>query len=1149
MVRSKLFDNRRNFLFIKFIAILLLALIGSGVIVTGQAIAVDLELVGSFDTWAKAVDIAVSGDFAYVTRDNWGLEVINISDPTAPEHKGQEDTLGYSYGVAVSGDYAYVADGTEGLQIIKISNPESPDLVWSVDTDGYAYGVAVSGDYAYVADGTEGLQIIKISDHKDPDPKKGSFDTAGIAWDVAVSGKYAYIADEYSGIQVIDISNSDAPNFEYNLDTDGAAYGIEIAGDFAYVADGYKGLQIIDISNRRIIGNANTDGQARRVTVSGNYAYVADGTDGLKVIDVSDPMAPFEAGDLDTNGSSYGVAFSRSHAYVADGYGKLKVVKIFLPAEISDPVPGSEFSSTSIRFTWNDSGADQYRLQIGTTGSGSEDVYYSNQGTNTSEMISGLPDSGETLYVRLSSLVNGEWLFNDYTYTACTASSNCHPVSVIPDNPEGVNRDHFGNTLAISDDWAVVGAYKGRAAYIYKREGSNWVQKTILTGYQDEFGKDVAISEDYIIVGSNAHGAFVYKRNGDEWSVMGKPYWTRLNPVGGVGYSYHGSSVSISGNYAIVGAFGDQEKGSQAGAAHIYKLEGDRWVHKQKLVAEDGATNDRFGYSVSISGDHAIIGAYQNGGIGSAYIFIKDNDETWDQLSKLVPNDGDAGDQFGIDVVISDDCAIIGSPNNNDYLGAAYVFKLKNNSWEEGEKLTDVNGQRSDYWGRYVNIDGNQAIISSQRTEAMLCERTDGDWSVEHNISIASPYGYRTPVAVSGNYAVFGNSNDIDDTDIAGGAAYFYNLTTDTHTRVIPDYHGGWDRFGQSVSISGNYAIVGAHNTNHNNRSDGTAYIFKKEGCNWIQKKLLAKSDGKTNDYFGLSVSISGDYAAVGAWGDDNPGFYSSGAVYVYQRNGEDWTESARLTAGSDMMKDGRFGYSVSLSGNYLLVGATQSNAVYFFKKEDFGNNWEFSQKIESWESSNTHFGYSVSIWENYAIIGCRYDTNQNGTWAGAAYIFEYETDQWIQKEKLIADGYDKSGYFGTSVSIHSDYAVAGAPKAGGWGDVYIYKRENGAWNQKQKITGDANRWHIGDSLAINENYLLINVKPEANEPKGLAPFGALYELDGENWIKKDDEYLTYDNQSAPGGVALSDDYVVVGASTAANSYGVNSGEVYFYNY
>ncbi|MCP4349126.1 MAG: hypothetical protein GY795_26905 [Desulfobacterales bacterium] len=162
-------------------------------------------------------------------------------------------------------------------------------------------------------------------------------------------------------------------------------------------------------------------------------------------------------------------------------------------AEISDPVPGSELSSTTVTFTWNDSGADQYWMRIGTTGAGSEDIYSDDQGTNTSKKISGLPDNGETLYLRLYSVVNGEWLYNDYTYTAMTETggTDCAAVWEIPqaecealvalynstDGPNwGDSATNKWNTDNSPSDWTGVTVSAGHVTRLY-RSSKN------LTGY------------------------------------------------------------------------------------------------------------------------------------------------------------------------------------------------------------------------------------------------------------------------------------------------------------------------------------------------------------------------------------------------------------------------------------------------------------------------------------------------------------------------------------------------------------------------------------------------------------------------------------------------------------------------------------------
>ena len=146
------------------------------------------------------------------------------------------------------------------------------------------------------------------------------------------------------------------------------------------------------------------------------------------------------------------------------------------------------------------------------------------------------------------------------------------------------------------------------------------------------------------------------------------------------------------------------------------------------------------------------------------------------------------------------------------------------------------------------------------------------------------------------------------------------------------------DEFGTSVSISGDYAIVGASRDDDNGTWSGSAYIFTPNDVdpnNWDQVAKLTASDGADYDHFGGSVSVSGDYAIVGAWGDDS----YTGSAYIFKRDGTNWSEQAKLLA-SDGAATDRFGVSVSVSGAYAIVGArddddngTDSGAAYMFGK------------------------------------------------------------------------------------------------------------------------------------------------------------------------------------------------------------------------
>ncbi|WP_226889029.1 DUF4114 domain-containing protein [Nostoc sp. MG11] len=282
-------------------------------------------LKGTLDTLGVAYSVAVVDNYAYVADANNGLQIIDITNPSAPFLKGSLDTTGLAYGVAVAGNYAYVADTTSGLQIIDITNPAAPSLKSTFDTI-FALNVAVVGNYAYVVDITSGLQIIDITNPTAPF-LKGTLNT-GPALGVTVVSDYAYVAG--NGLEIIDVTDPAAPSLTARFDTPGNAYGVAVAGNYAYVADYGSGLQIIDITDPTapfLKGTLDTTGNAYNVAVAGNYAYVADTTSGLQIIDITDPAAPFLKNTLDTPGAALGVAVVGKYVYIADENSGLQIIE------------------------------------------------------------------------------------------------------------------------------------------------------------------------------------------------------------------------------------------------------------------------------------------------------------------------------------------------------------------------------------------------------------------------------------------------------------------------------------------------------------------------------------------------------------------------------------------------------------------------------------------------------------------------------------------------------------------------------------------------------------------------------------------------------------------------------------------------------
>jgi hypothetical protein len=357
-----------------------------------------------------------------------------------------------------------------------------------------------------------------------------------------------------------------------------------------------------------------------------------------------------------------------------------------------------------------------------------------------------------------------------------------------------------------------------------------------------------------------------------------------------------GHSVAISGNYAIVGAPSDDDGGSTSGSAYIYKLSEGNWTQMVKLNASDADQYCQFGYSVAISGNYAIVGAYRDSEnayyAGAAYIY-KLSDGEWTETDKIMADDGEEQDCFGVSVSISGSYAFVGAYIKNNFTGAAYVFSVSDEGLgTQVAKLVPDDVAENDYVGYSVSISGNYAIVG-----------------IPHN----------------------------DDT----GSAYIYELSGGAWTEMIKltasdaaDYHC----FGWSVFISGNYAIVGAYQDDDGGAQSGSAYIYELSDGAWTEMEKLTASDAASTDRFGWSVSISGNYAIAGAYQDDDDAD-QSGSAYIYELSDGAWTQIAKLT-GSRASSSASFGYSVSISSDYYsIIGAqgysSYSGAVYIFGDSD----------------------------------------------------------------------------------------------------------------------------------------------------------------------------------------------------------------------
>lgn len=421
----------------------------------------------------------------------------------------------------------------------------------------------------------------------------------------------------------------------------------------------------------------------------------------------------------------------------------------------------------------------------------------------------------------------------------------------------------------------------------------------------EQFGNALSGSGDRVVVGywydfgNDSGSAYIFRNhaNGTPWALS-ENLWAqeaRLTPSDGATGDRFGSSVSIEKGQVAIGALFDDDAARNSGSAYVFRFDDngtpldptdDLWVEEDKLTALDASEGDLFGISVAISIDRAIVGAMEDDdagpGSGSAYMFRRDhndthdpNDDFWVQESKLTPWDVSEGDAFGVSVAIRGYRAIVGARADDDAgsnSGSAYVFRHDDNDtpydptddrWVQEAKLTASDAAAGDQFGTSVSISDDRAVVGAHLD--------DDAWYYSGSAYVFRCDDNATPLDPSDDFWV--QEDKLTASDAAGG-----------------------DRFGVSVSISGDRIVVGAAWDDDACLAEptcdsGSAYVFRRDDNGtssdatddfWAQQAKLVASDMSEGDVFGASVTICGDQAIVGAHLDDDDRGEDSGSVYTF---------------------------------------------------------------------------------------------------------------------------------------------------------------------------------------------------------------------------------------------------------------------------
>lgn len=376
------------------------------------------------------------------------------------------------------------------------------------------------------------------------------------------------------------------------------------------------------------------------------------------------------------------------------------------------------------------------------------------------------------------------------------------------------------------------------------------------------------------------------------------------------------------------------------------------------------------------------------------------------EVARFVAPDAAAGDLFGIAADLSGDVAVVGSEFDDDAAmssGSAYVYERAGGAWALAAKLTASDADFDDRFGFAVAASGDRVAVTSR-----------------YNADL----GYGT------------------------GSVYVFERQASgwvETAKLLPDDAGPNKLFGTSVSLDGDRMLVGASADTHAVSQAGSAYLFEHDGTSWQQVAKLVASDPGTGDRYGDRTALSGDVAVVASFADDDLGS-ASGSAYVYERQGTQWVQTQKLLA-SDGQADDRLGVALAIDGERIFVGATAnvvgtaSGAVYVFRRQ--GSTWAQTTKLVPSDATSMQlFGAAIDADGGQVLVGAWRD-NLLGTFAGSAYVFEREPAGWVQRARLTGDAVDADDQFGFAVALEGATALVGArgddAQGFGTGAAYLF--------------------------------------------------------------------------------------------------------------
>ncbi len=672
---------------------------------------------------------------------------------------------------------------------------------------------------------------------------------------------------------------------------------------------------------------------------------------------------------------------------------------------------------------------------------------------------------------------------------------------------DGGTEDSFGRAAAISGSTAIIGALdddvRGRdsgSAYLFDVATGEQIAKLVASDGQpnDQFSFSVGLDGNVAIVGANGadtsgvDSGAAYLFDADTGEQL-----SRLVPSDGLAGDRFGSAVAISGGLVVVGASQDDTNGGSSGSAYVFDVSDPRQpVELAKFFASDAGPSSFFGGSVAMSGTIAVIGASEVGAArGAAYLFDLTDANNPAEIARLQPGDIADFERFGESVAIDGELAVIGAKfdaDNGFRSGSAYVYDVT--TQQLVSKLVADDGGIEDMLGNSVAIQGDLVVagavgsdsVAANSGAACVFDARTGeqlDKLTADDGAAADLFGFA--VALDGSTAVIGAYLDDDRGEDSGSAYVFDASTGEQERKLVPRDSSVGDLLGSAVATDGEITLVGAPRDSDSQNDGGSAYLFDARGRAPLAK--LVADDGAAGDLFGVSVAMGGDLGAIGASGDDG----GAGSAYLFDLVARE--QILKLTAGDGALDDA-FGASVGVSAGLALVGAPgdddnggESGSAYVF---DGATGQQLHKLLADDGQGGDGFGASVSLHAGLAVVGAPGDDDL-GQDAGAVYVFDATSGALLRK--FTADDGGPLDEFGSGVSVRDATLVAGAPGDAGGGSAYLFDLNGG--RQIAKLEADSRGKGDRTGAAVGLSATTVVVGAPMSDGGGLDG-GAAYLFD-----------------------------------------------------